>query len=408
MLLPKFVFRNLMAIILILYFHNANAQPNSGNDNTHIQKTDTVKQVDGVDVLKNIFRINISSKPDTAKIPPWKILPSFAPAIGYTLEAELQASLAFNFSFYTADQTNTNLSVINTGGQYSILHQLIVPVISNIWSSNNKFDFLGDWRYYKYPSYTYGLGSNTSESNADEVDYSYIRVYQEALRHFNSNYYFGFGYNLDYHYDITDISRVTDYVQYNGNTIQTTSSGVVAHFIYDSRTNINNPKDAFYGSIIYRDNSTILGSSQNWQYVQLEARKYFKLSAHDVLALWSWNEFTFGGNAPYFDLPSNGWDTYSNTGRGYIQGRFRGPDMVYGEAELRFGILRNGLLGGVIFANATSVTNWPQVNFNEFFPGEGLGLRIKFNKYSDVNICVDYGFGIEGSRGFFFNLGEVF
>lgn len=408
-ILPRKVIpKTLFFLIATLFYYSVAAQPGTKKDSVYIRKTDTVKQIDGVDVLKDIFRINISSKPDTAKIPPWKMLLSFAPAVGYTLEAEAQVSLAVNLSFYTGDQSNTNLSVINTGGQYSVLHQLMVPVISNIWSNNNKFDFLGDWRYYKYPSYTYGLGSNTSESNADYVNYSYIKVYQEALRHFNSNYYLGFGYNLDYHYNIIDNSPVTNYSQYNGTATQTTSSGLVFHFMYDSRTNINNPQDAFYGSILYRDNSTLLGSSQNWQYVQLEARKYFKLSAHKVLAFWSWNEFTFGGKAPYFDLPSNGWDTYSNTGRGYIQGRFRGSDMVYGEAELRFGITRNGLLGGVIFANATSVTNWPQVKFNEIFPGEGVGLRIKFNKYSDVNVCVDYAFGIEGSRGFFFNLGEVF
>jgi outer membrane protein assembly factor BamA len=252
------------------------------------------------------------------------------------------------------------------------------------------------------------LGSNTSYANGDFVDYSYIKVYQEALRHFNSFYYLGLGYNLDYHFNITDKTPVTDYPQYNGTASHTISSGWVLHFMYDSRTNINNPKDAFYGSIIYRDNSALLGSDQNWQYVQLEVRKYFKLSAHKVLAFWSWNEFTFGGKAPYFDLPGNGWDTYSNTGRGYIQGRFRGPDMIYGETELRFGITRNGLLGGVIFANATSVANWPDVKFDEIFPGEGVGLRIKFNKYSDVNVCIDYGFGIQGSRGIFFNLGEVF
>ena len=47
---------------------------------------------------------------------------------------------------------------------------------------------------------------------------------------------------------------------------------------------------------------------------------------------------------------------YGNTGRGFIQGRFRGKNFVYGEAEYRFGITRNRLLGGVVFSNAQSVT----------------------------------------------------
>ncbi len=107
-------------------------------------------------------------------------------------------------------------------------------------------------------------------------------------------------------------------------------------------------------------------------------------------------------------MPSNGWDIYSNSGRGYIQGRFRGQNMLYDEAEYRFKITSNGLLGGVVFANAESVSEYPSNKFVYLDPGEGFGLRLKMNKYSDVNLCVDYGFGLYGSRGFFFNLGEVF
>ncbi|WP_162549933.1 hypothetical protein [Hymenobacter nivis] len=39
------------------------------------------------------------------------------------------------------------------------------------------------------------------------------------------------------------------------------------------------------------------------------------------------------------------------TGRGYIQGRFQGPSMVYGEAEYCFNPTRSRVLGGVVFAN---------------------------------------------------------
>ncbi|HVA97766.1 MAG TPA: hypothetical protein VNG53_02645, partial [Bacteroidia bacterium] len=281
------------------------------------QSQDTIKQVDIYDVFRHIFKIkSVNSRIDTAKIPPGKLLFVFAPTVEYTLEAGAQASLAMNISFYTGNQSNTNLSVINTGAQYSIHNQLMAPIISNIWSKGNKIDWLGDWRYYKYPSYTYGLGSNSSLSKADFVDYSYVKFYEEMLRHFKSKYYAGFGYYLDYHYNIIDKTLLTDYSDYSKNATSSISSGLVAHFMYDSRINVNNPQNAFYASVLYRYNSTLLGSENNWQGLQLEARKYFKLSANKILAFWSWNEFTFDGKAPYFDLPSNGWDTNSNTGRG--------------------------------------------------------------------------------------------
>jgi hypothetical protein len=71
-----------------------------------------------------------------------------------------------------------------------------------------------------------------------------------------------------------------------------------------------------------------------------------------INALWSYNWFTFGGKPPYLLLPSTGWDSHVNTCRGFIQGRYRGSNMLYLESEYRFLITSNGLFGGVVFANA--------------------------------------------------------
>ena len=34
--------------------------------------------------------------------------------------------------------------------------------------------------------------------------------------------------------------------------------------------------------------------------------------------------------------------------------------------------------------------------------------RKRINKFSNTNLCIDYGFGVNGSNGLFLNLGEVF
>jgi hypothetical protein len=82
--------------------------------------------------------------------------------------------------------------------------------------------------------------------------------------------------------------------------------------------------------------------------------------------------------------------------------------MLYFESEYRFAIMQNGLLGGVVFANAQSFSNWPTTKFSSVAPAAGLGIRIKVNKQSRTNIAIDYGFGLKNSRGLFVNLGEVF
>jgi hypothetical protein len=79
----------------------------------------------------------------------------------------------------------------------------------------------------------------------------------------------------------------------------------------------------------------------------VEARTYLRLSAdarHRV-AVWAFGNLVTGGEAPYFDLPATSLDTYGRSGRGYIQGRFRGQRLAYGELEYRWTVKRNGLLG---------------------------------------------------------------
>lgn len=387
-----------------------------GEDTTLlVKKRDSLRyrQEDVMDVITKVVKVRKNEPVDSESFKPGKILTSVFPAIGYSLSNGVTFILASNFSFYTYNHDSTNLSVISLNPLYSLKQQVIVPLISSVWLKDNKINLLGDYRFYRYPSLTYGLGGRRLLSQSDSVDYSYIKFSQEALYRIVNNLYGGAGYNLDYHYNIKEYGDNHQYGFYTGDVNQTTSSGWVARLKYDNRTNMNNPENAFYADLTYRDNLTALGSTSNWQEVSIEFRKYIRLSKYprNVLAFWSWNVFTQGAarnSVPYFDLPSTGWDEYSNTGRGYIQGRFRGADMIYLEGEDRFDILNNGLLGGVVFCNAESVPNYPSGRFTAIHVGKGIGLRIKLNKYSGTNLCIDYGWGDGGSQGFFFNVGEVF
>ncbi|OGX83481.1 hypothetical protein [Hymenobacter coccineus] len=112
-------------------------------------------------------------------------------------------------------------------------------------------------------------------------------------------------------------------------------------------------------------------------------------------------------SAPYLDLPATGWDTHSVTGRGYIQGRFRGPGLLYGEAEYRFNLTRSRVLGGVVFANAQTARA-PATGFQQVAPAGGAGLRLCLSKKVGTFLALDYAWGVQGSRGVFFNLGDVF
>jgi hypothetical protein len=40
--------------------------------------------------------------------------------------------------------------------------------------------------------------------------------------------------------------------------------------------------------------------------------------------------------------------------------------------------------------------------------GLEIGLRVLLDKHSRTNLCVDYGVGLDGSRGFYLALQEAF
>ena len=68
-----------------------------------------------------------------------------------------------------------------------------------------------------------------------------------------------------------------------------------------------------------------------------------------------------------------------------------------------------GVLGGVLFANATTTNNPAQSLklFESIKPGYGFGLRVKADKYSRTNFAIDLGFGHQ-SMGFYLAVSETF
>ena len=67
----------------------------------------------------------------------------------------------------------------------------------------------------------------------------------------------------------------------------------------------------------------------------------------------------------------------------------------------------NGLLGFVVFANIASASEFGTQHFDHWKLGTGVGLRVKFNKYSNANLVFDFGFS-NNYWSVWLNLQEVF
>ena len=418
-ILPKRCFYFFLVIFAILFAQSTIAAspgpivPEMKKDTSFmsfVKRAKTYKELDLIDVVKLVLHKRLMSHSDSVT-KDQKLHISVLPAPGYTQTTGFLGVVSGNFAFFVNDKHNINESSVSMNASYTQKKQAVFAMQPNIWTINDAWNIIGDNRFIKYPQETFGLGGHTLPVNGYTMDYFLVRVHETLLRHVIKDFYAGFGYDLDYHFNIKELTSdsTTDYKKYGGGS-RSVSSGFKAMLEYDSRRNSINPKGGFFASVIYAFYHKDFGSDATYSSLKCDFRVYIPLSKNKkhLLALWNYDWFTFNGHAPYLDMPATAWDDNNATGRGYIQSRFRGKNMLDLEAEYRFPILRNGFFGGVIFANVQSFTDYPSNKFTTASPGWGLGLRVKLNKNSGTNICFDYGFGLHKSNDFIINVGELF
>lgn len=345
-----------------------------------------------------------------------KVHVSVFPAFGATPATGFAGVVATNFAFNLGENKTTDMSSIAASASYTTNSQFVLPIRSNIWLKDNKWNLLGDWRFMKYPQETYGLGGKSPKDQGVQVDFLYLRLYQQVLRSLGSRWFGGGGVFSDQFWGIEQENWnkpfQSDFEKYGyGTASRAYAGGFGLNVLWDDRKNVINPRQGAYGSILYRINPSWLGNNNPWESVYADFRKYIFLPRKmekNVLGFWLLYWGIVRGNPPYLLLPSNGWDTYTSSGRGYVQGRFRAKHMVTFETEYRYRISRNGLLGGVVFANASTYSESPSGKFQSVNPSIGTGFRIKLNKTSDTNLIVDFAFGLPSSKGFYLDVGEIF
>jgi outer membrane protein assembly factor BamA len=364
---------------------------------------------------------------------------SFLPIVGYGPANGFVVGAAVSVTKLLGNPKTTQLSSALVSASFTTKDQTLLCFRSDIFLPDNKWFIPGDVRVLLFSQPTYGLGiyglnsqqtfnlngTNVSVSILEQpMRFDYIRVYETLVREVLPHFYAGLGVNIDDHINIQDQALKLDTpnpvitsnyfysTKYGFNPLHYSTNGLSLQLIVDNRDNPIAAYKGYYCNLSFRVNEQIFGGSKNSTMLFYDFRHYIGLSKRKpamVLAFWSWGNFVTGGAVPYLALPSITWDTYNRSGRGYIQGRFRGKDMVYGETEFRMPISRDGLFGAVAFLNATTASN-PTTNqglFASIAPAYGVGLRISMNKKDRTNICVDYGRG-DNSSGIYFNIRETF
>lgn len=432
-----------MKALLFLFFLSLSFQCYAQNDSTSL-----IGEVDLFDLIRSKKK---KTEKKSAAPQKGKLMFIAVPAFGSNPNMGQFFGLAGTGAIYLGEPANTNISNISASALFTTKDQVVCNLKGTIMSPNNNWEFLLDARYLIYAEDTYGLGSDnlqpvksgwsiggintTGVDGAQPMTFDHVRFHFTALKKVGliDHLYAGLGYHVDRHYDIKDLSLdleaaepvVTSHYGYNtyyGFALDKyNTAGISLNVAIDSRDHTISAYKGEFLQLSYRFNNAHMGSSQNSQTLLIEARDFISMSSlipRHVIALWGIAQFTTSGQLPYLDLPAHGYDMRNRIGKGYVAGRFRGTDWITLEAEYRFPITKNGLFGGVIFGNATS-TSRPSITalgettdklklFESIRPAGGFGCRIQLNKSGRLNVTMDMAFGQQGSKGFYFAVGETF
>ncbi len=346
-----------------------------------------------------------------------------APLITTGKETSLAFGLASAYIFRTdKKEPNLRASTIPMGLLYTLNEQFIAGLGANIFLPKEKYIIRFESSFSKFPDKFWGIGNNTDSRELNYEKYTFMQVFlnPQFYKQVKKNMFIGLGYNFQGVFSIdTNLTRnslnppsklpksyfgLEDVVGIDNNPDSRYSvSGLEAIFNFDSRNNAYQPSKGELIRIRLSQFYKFFGSNYNFQFLEFDLRKFFKIGKISTLGINSYMLFNFG-DVPFRNLATLGGRNYM---RGYYDGRFRDKKYISYQAEFRFPIWWR--FGGAAFLGFGQVAN----NFNSFTLdgfkiSVGGGLRIAILPKEKLNLRIDYGFGNVGSGALSIVLAESF
>lgn len=391
-------------------------------------KEDLSKQYDVGDLASDLFHPNTPPNPNR-KRSGITVIPNIAanPSIG------LQGGIKAVAGLQLGNDPATLMSVGATSASITTKGILYFYINHNIFTNGNKWNLQGSIVAAKSvtPDFGLGIGSAAAETTEDVIltnperkGYALhslnFNFREKVYREIFPDFFLGAGVSFEIRRNIEDkisaATQLTPYKLYNErfgfNGDKYNSNGLLFSAQYTSRDNQNRAYKGIYADVGVRLNQSWMGSTKNAFQFTTDFRKYVPLSKKNpehVLAFWNWGSYLISGTLPYLELPGTGRDAGFRSGRGYTVTYFKGTRFNYSEVEYRFPITRNKFISGVTFFHLETANDLIKTKlFEKWQPGGGAGLRVLFNKATRTNLCLDYGFGRYGRKGFFLGLNEAF
>lgn len=332
----------------------------------------------------------------------FKVFP--VPLISYSEEAGNVFGLA-KFNAFRLNKTDTISSYSKISEIFTISTEghINFSVSTALNFSQDKYMLLGYINYKKTPEYIFGIGNDVTRDDIESITTERIKFVNYFLRQLHSSLYLGIGVDLTNTFEVkkdsTSFLVTEDITGKDGGT----TIGLGISMVWDSRDNRYNASSGSFVFLSYLYYPNWSGTGFDFQTWQFDARKYYNPWHKHVIAVQMASNYAVG-DVPYYELSKLGGEDRM---RGYYKGALRDKVLVDAQIEYRMPVWNIfGLVGWV--GTGRVAEKYQDLSLGGFWPSYGLGLRIKVDSESDINLRVDTGFGKNGISGFYINFSEAF
>ncbi|WP_340115070.1 BamA/TamA family outer membrane protein [Maribellus mangrovi] len=332
----------------------------------------------------------------------FKIIP--VPIISYSQEAGNVFGLT-KFNAFRIDKNDTlsDYSKISEVFTFSTKGHINASISTNLNFSENKWMVMGYVNYKKRPEYILGIGNDVKKEDAELITIDRVKFFNIVLRNITSHFYLGTGVDLNNTFKVEKDS--TSFLIKNNITGKdggfTLGLGLTA--AWDSRDNKYNAHTGTYALLGYLYYPKVTDVTTEFHTFQFDLRHFFVPWKKHVIAMQLATNYS-SGDVPFYELSKLGGEERM---RGYYEGALRDKVLLDGQIEYRMPVWKIfGIVGWVGCGRVAD--KYSNLSLDGFRPSYGLGLRIKVDSASDINMRLDFGKGIKGVSGFYINFAEAF
>lgn len=347
----------------------------------------------------------LSKKDSTVK--PYKNKLLIFPLTARSIETNWVFGVANAFIFKTNKKdTALRVSTIPSGLIYTLNNQILIAVGANIFLPKERYIIRFENSFSKFPDKFWGIGNRTDGKEPESYTFTQFYINPQLYRKVKGNLFLGGGvdfqrvFNLEYkpggYFDQDQVLGASDRGEYN-------VFGYSLFINYDSRNHAYQPDRGALFRVKFSDFNKVLVSDYDFRVLEIDFRKFIKVSRKSIFAIQSFNTFNFG-NVPYRNLAMLGGN---NMMRGYFAGRYRDRKAITAQIEYRFPI--KGRFAGVAFASAGEVaSDFGDFAWQRIKPAIGTGLRFAVLRQEKLNLRLDFAAGSSGEVNYYIVLAESF